>query len=65
MLVLDGLLEEEDQQFRRGDVAFSDTGKIHEQMIGAESPCLALIVNEGPITPQTVWGKVLKRLVGL
>ena len=65
VLVLDGLLEEEEQQFRRGDVAFSDTGKIHTQMIGAEGPCLALIVNEGPITPQTLWGKVLKRLVGL
>lgn len=65
VLVLDGVLEEDDQQFRRGDVAFSDTGKIHKQVIGAEGSCLALIVNEGPITPQTVWGKVLKRLVGL
>lgn len=65
VLVLDGLLEEGDQQFRRGDVAFSDSGKIHTQVIGAQGPCLALIVNEGPISPQTLWGKVLKRLVGL
>ena len=65
VLVLDGVLEEDEQQFRRGDIAFSDTGKVHKQVIGTEGPCLALIVNEGPILPQTVWGKVLKHLVGL
>ncbi len=64
VLILEGLLEEEDQQFRRGDVAFSDTGKVHKQTIGAEGACLALIVNEGPLIPKTLWGKVLKNFGG-
>jgi putative transcriptional regulator len=65
LLILGGLLEEDDRQFRRGDVVYSDIETVHEQVIGGEGPCLALIVNEGPLIPTTVWGKILKRMMGL
>jgi putative transcriptional regulator len=65
LLILGGVLEQEDTQFRRGDVVYSDIGTVHEQVIGDEGSCLALIVNEGPLIPTTRWGKILKRIMGL
>lgn len=65
VLVLEGALEEGGRRFARGDIAFSDGGERHEQRITNESPCLALVVNEGPVRPVSAWGKLLKRLAGL
>ena len=65
VLVLEGALEEGGRHFARGDIAFSDSGERHEQRIANQGPCLALVVNEGPVRPVSVWGKLLKRLAGL
>lgn len=65
VLVLQGELEEGEQRFARGDVAYCHGGQQHQQTIANSGPCLALVVNEGKIQPTTLWGKLLKRVAGL
>ena len=65
LLVLEGEIHEGEQRFLRGDVAISEPGNSHTQRIDSQSPCTALIVNEGPLIPLTPWGRLLKLIAGL
>jgi putative transcriptional regulator len=68
VLVLDGVLEDTatKEVFRNGDLSRRDesTGR-HGNAMGREEPCVCLVVNDGPIDPATMWGKLLKALTGL
>lgn len=65
VLVLDGEILDDGQVYTRGDVTVSDEGHVHNQRVSPRGPCLCLIVNEGGIRPQTLWGRLLKRIAGL
>ena len=65
VLVLDGEILEDEKVYLRGDVTVSDAGHVHDQRVSRRGPCLCLIVNEGGIRPQTLWGQLLKRIAGL
>jgi putative transcriptional regulator len=68
VLVLDGVLEDTVTKdvFRTGDLSRRDetTGR-HGNVVTSADPCVCLVVNDGPIDPSTMWGKLLKALTGL
>ena len=65
VLVLDGQIQDGGEDYRRGDVAVSDNGHAHTQKVDPGSPCVALIVNQGPLLPLTGWGRLLKLVTGV
>lgn len=65
VLVLDGRIEDDRDEYRRGDLSVSEPGHVHAQRVDPVSACLALIVNQGPLIPLTTWGRVLKFLTGI
>lgn len=62
IVVFTGAIEEETQRFARGDLATREPGERHEQRIAAGEPCIALVVNEGPLVPLTLRGRLLLAL---
>jgi anti-sigma factor ChrR (cupin superfamily) len=67
LVIVDGIIDcsRTGTTFRTGDVCRSARGTVHEQRVGRGSPCIALIINLGPPVPTTLYGRVLKRLVGI
>ena len=59
IVVFTGAIEEGAQRFGRGDLATRERGERHEQRIAAGEPCIALVVNEGPLVPLTLRGRLL------
>lgn len=51
--------------YARGDVCRSESGSMHVQTIGAEEPCVSLVVNEGPLVPTSLFGRILQKLTGI
>jgi putative transcriptional regulator len=62
IVVFTGAIEEGDLRFGRGDIATRDAGERHEQRVAAGEPCIALVVNEGPLLPLTLRGRLLLAL---
>ncbi|HTA19328.1 MAG TPA: cupin domain-containing protein, partial [Polyangia bacterium] len=62
VLVFTGAIEETDRRFARGDLATRERGEQHEQRIAAGELCVALVVNEGPLVPLTLRGRLLLAL---
>lgn len=52
-------------EFGRGDLCRSEIGSAHVQHVSADEPCIALVVNEAPLVPKSLWGRILKRLAGV
>jgi putative transcriptional regulator len=61
-LVFSGGLTDGGEHYGRGDVRFRDTAAVHVQLVDPDQPCIALVVNEGALLPQTWGGKVLSFL---
>jgi putative transcriptional regulator len=59
VVVFSGAIEEDGRRFARGDIATRAVGERHEQRIAAGEPCIALVVNEGPLVPLTLRGRLL------
>ncbi|HSZ83110.1 MAG TPA: cupin domain-containing protein [Polyangia bacterium] len=62
VLVFTGAIEEPGRRFGRGDLATRERGERHEQRIAAGELCVALVVNEGPLVPLTLRGRLLLAL---
>ena len=62
IVVFTGAIEEDTRRFGRGDLATREPGERHEQRIAAGEPCIALVVNEGPLVPLTLRGRLLLAL---
>jgi putative transcriptional regulator len=62
MLVFSGGLSDDGEHFGRGDVQFRDTAAVHVQLVDPDRPCIALVVNEGALLPQTWRGKLVSFL---
>ena len=62
VVVFSGALEEEGKRFERGDISIRDAGERHEQHVAPGEPCIALVVNEGPLRPLTLRGRLLLAL---
>ena len=61
-LVFTGAIEETGRRFARGDLATRERGEQHEQRIAGGELCVALVVNEGPLVPLTLRGRLLLAL---
>ncbi len=61
-LVFSGSLSEGGERYGRGDVRFLDTAGVHVQRVDSDGPCVALVVNEGALLPQTWRGKLVSLL---
>jgi putative transcriptional regulator len=61
-VIFTGALADDEGRFARGDVSIRPAGARHAQRIERGEPCVALVVNEGPLLPLTLKGRVLARL---
>ncbi|MES1204478.1 MAG: cupin domain-containing protein [Pseudomonadota bacterium] len=61
-LVFSGGLSDGGEHYGRGDLRFRDTTAVHSQVVDPGGPCLALVVNEGALLPQTWRGKLISFL---
>lgn len=61
-LVFSGGLSDAGEHYGRGDVRFRDTAAEHVQVVDRDRPCIALVLNEGALLPQTWRGKVVSFL---
>ncbi len=57
-LVFAGGLSDGGEHYVRGDVRFRDAAAVHVQLVDPDGPCIALVINEGALLPQTWRGKV-------
>lgn len=62
IVVFSGALEEEGARFGRGDISIRAPGERHQQRVAPGEPCVALVVNEGPLRPLTLRGRLLLAL---
>jgi putative transcriptional regulator len=67
VLILGGALSDSEtgDVFRIGDVSRREEGTMHAQHVTLDMPCVALVVTSGPIRPQSLWGRVLKKMAGV
>lgn len=63
-VIFTGALEDDQGRFARGDISLREAGERHVQHVDARQPCVALVVNEGPLLPLTWKGRALKLLSG-
>ncbi len=64
-LVLSGGLRDDAGVYERGDLSIGRPGFEHAQQVLPGAPCYALAVNDAPLIPRTLLGKVLARITGL
>lgn len=57
-LVLAGGFTDEQGHYARGDVSAPPLQGRHAPRVDADGPCLALVVNEGPVRPTSPWLRV-------
>jgi putative transcriptional regulator len=62
IVVFTGAIEEAGRRLSRGDLATRERGERHEQRIADGEPCIALVMNEGPLVPLTLRGRMLLAL---
>jgi putative transcriptional regulator len=58
IVVFSGALVEPGTHFARGDISIREPGEAHEQHVGPDEPCVALVVNEGRLKPLTWRGRL-------
>lgn len=63
-VIFTGALTDDQGRFARGDISIRDSGQRHVQTVEAGAPCVALVINEGPLVPLTLKGKLLTILSG-
>ena len=61
-VIFTGSLVDDEGRFARGDVSIRETGARHVQHVDEGEPCVALVINEGPLVPLTLKGKALDLL---
>jgi putative transcriptional regulator len=61
-VIFTGALADDEGRFARGDVSIRPAGARHVQRVEQGEPCVALVINEGPLLPLTLKGRVLARL---
>jgi putative transcriptional regulator len=61
-VIFTGALADDEGRFARGDISVRATGARHIQRVERGEPCVALVINEGPLLPLTLKGKLLDRL---
>lgn len=61
-VVFQGGLADETRDLAPGDAATMMGGDVHRQRVQSGAPCVALVVNEGPPLPLTLFGHVLRRV---
>jgi putative transcriptional regulator len=63
-VIFTGALADDQGRFARGDISIRDSGERHVQHVETVEPCIALVINEGPLVPLTLKGKLLTILSG-
>jgi len=61
-VIFAGALHDDQGRFARGDISIREAGAAHVQRVEKHEPCVALVVNEGPLRPLTWKGKALSFL---
>jgi putative transcriptional regulator len=64
-VVFAGGLDDQHVRLARGDALTMEPGDIHQQAAAPGADCVALIVNEAPLRPLTLRGRILKKIAGL
>jgi putative transcriptional regulator len=64
-VILSGSLEDGGAVAARGDVVYREPGDQHVQRITPGEECVALVVNEGPLVPLTMKGRLLRFITGV
>jgi putative transcriptional regulator len=64
-VIFTGALADDQGRFARGDISMREPGERHVQRVEAGAPCVALVINEGPLLPLTWKGKALTLLAKL
>jgi putative transcriptional regulator len=64
-VIFSGRLEDSGEIAGRGDVVYRDAGIKHIQTITDDEECIALVVNERPLVPLTLKGRVLRFIAGV
>jgi putative transcriptional regulator len=64
-VVFSGSITDGDELGERGDVLVRAPGDRHVQKVTDAEPCIALVVNEGPLVPLTMRGRLLKLITGV
>lgn len=54
-LVLAGGFTDEQGHYARGDVSVPPPAARHAPRVDADGPCLALVINDGPVRPTSPW----------
>jgi putative transcriptional regulator len=63
-VIFTGALTDDQGRFARGDISIRPSGERHVQHVETVEPCVALVINEGPLKPLTLKGKALNILSG-
>lgn len=61
-MIFSGALSDDEGRFGRGDISVRPAGARHIQRVERGEPCIALVINEGPLVPLTFKGKLLTRI---
>jgi putative transcriptional regulator len=64
-VIFSGRLEDTGEVAARGDVVYREPGIKHVQTITDDEECVALVVNERPLVPLTLKGRVLRFIAGV
>jgi putative transcriptional regulator len=64
-VIFSGRLEDTGEIATRGDVVYREPGIKHVQTITDDEECIALVVNEGPLVPLTIKGRLLRFIAGV
>jgi putative transcriptional regulator len=64
-VIFSGRLQDTGEIAGRGDVVYRDAGVKHIQTITEDEECIALVVNERPLVPLTLLGRVLRFIAGV
>jgi putative transcriptional regulator len=62
-LIFTGALSDDVGTYQRGDLSFRLPGHRHVQRVASGDDCIALQVNEGPLKPLTLKGRLLRLIV--
>jgi putative transcriptional regulator len=64
-VIFSGRLQDTGEIAGRGDVVYRDAGLEHIQTITDDAECIALVVNERPLVPLTIKGRLLRFIAGI
>jgi putative transcriptional regulator len=64
-VIFSGALDDTGERAHRGDVLYRESGVRHVQKVTPDGECVALVVNERPLVPLTLLGRLLKAVAGI